>query len=70
MSKRSPKSVSEKLEIVLLRLESCIERLGESRHWTKYSKELKEQDRRLIFYYVIVHLTGSYSSSMSSVGFF
>ncbi|WP_437132847.1 IS3 family transposase [Streptococcus suis] len=71
MSKRSPKSVSEKLEIVLLHLEAGkslswlaspygvskdtlsnwvrkykeagVEGLEESRHWTKYSKELKEQ---------------------------
>ncbi|WP_270757662.1 helix-turn-helix domain-containing protein, partial [Streptococcus infantarius] len=71
MSKRSPKSVSEKLEIVLLHLEegksiswltrnqgisketlsnwvrkykeAGVEGLEESRRWTKYSKELKEQ---------------------------
>lgn len=71
MSKRSPKSVSEKLEIVLLHLEAGkslswlsrrygvskdtlsnwvrkykeagVEGLEESRHWTKYSKELKRQ---------------------------
>lgn len=71
MSNRSPKSVSEKLEIVLLYLEegkslswlarhhgvskdtlsnwvrkykeAGVEGLEESRHWTKYSKELKEQ---------------------------
>ena len=71
MSKRSPKSVSEKLEIVLLHSEegksiswlarnhgisketlsnwvrkykeAGVEGLEESRCWTKYSKELKEQ---------------------------
>ena len=71
MSKRSPKSVFEKLELVLLHSEegksiswlarnhgiskdtlsnwvrkykeAGVEGLEESRRWTKYSKELKEQ---------------------------